>query len=129
MAAVVVQDRRGFVTIDVDVLAASGDHDDDHGRYSAQAIAQPVHGWTGRDRSYKGATRFLERVSSMPVSGVLLALCGAVAEACCVFQCEGKENPGLGQRIAAVSEAVASQRTGIIPFSRRSFSSAASQDS
>ncbi|RFA26584.1 hypothetical protein CAI21_16605 [Alkalilimnicola ehrlichii] len=90
IAAVIEQYRRGFATMDVEVLEAIWDQDYHNIIYLAQEMAQPVYGWRGVEQYYRRVSGFLERVSAMTVSDLSLDLFGDVAYAYCNFHFEGE---------------------------------------
>jgi ketosteroid isomerase-like protein len=90
IAAVVEQYRRGFTTMDVEVLQAIWDQGYDNLIYIAQEMALPVCGWAGIERYYRRVASFVERVRSMTVSDVSVELFGDVAYAFCLFHFEGE---------------------------------------
>jgi ketosteroid isomerase-like protein len=92
IAAVIEQYRRGFATLDVTALTAIWDQEYDHIIYIAQELAQPVQGWVGVERYYQRVASFLERVSTMEVSDVLVDILGDIASAFLRFHFEGEIN-------------------------------------
>ena len=90
IAAIIEQYRRGFATMDVEVLKAIWDQDYDNLIYVAQEAAQPVRGWTRIEQYYKGVAGFLGRVRTMTVSDLSVDVLGDVAYAFCIFHFEGE---------------------------------------
>ncbi len=90
IAAVIEKYRRGFATMDVEVLKAIWDQDYDNLIYIAQEAAEPVRGWTGIEQYYEGVAGFLGRVRTMTVSDLSVDVLGDVAYAFCTFHFEGE---------------------------------------
>jgi ketosteroid isomerase-like protein len=100
IAAVIEQYRRGFATVDVEVLKAIWDQDYDNIIYIAQEMAQLVWGWTGVEQYYERVAESLERVRTMTVSDLSVDVLGEVAYAFCTFHFEGEVKGQSQPRIA-----------------------------
>jgi ketosteroid isomerase-like protein len=90
IAAIIEQYRRGFATMDVEVLKAIWDQDYDNLIYIAQEVAEPVQGWTEIEQYYKGVAGLLGRVRTMTVSDLSVEVLGDVAYAFYIFHFEGE---------------------------------------
>jgi ketosteroid isomerase-like protein len=90
IAAIIEQYRRGFATMDVEVLKSIWDQDYDNLIYIAQEAAEPVLGWTRIEQYYESVAEFLGRVRTMTVSDLAVDVLGDVAYAFCTFHFEGE---------------------------------------
>jgi ketosteroid isomerase-like protein len=90
IAAIIEQYRRGFATMDVEVLKSIWDQDYDNLIYIAQEAAEPVRGWTRIEQYYESVAEFLGRVRTMTVSDLAVDVLGDVAYAFCTFHFEGE---------------------------------------
>jgi ketosteroid isomerase-like protein len=90
IAAVIEKYRRGFATMDAEVLKGIWDQDYDNLIYIAQGAAEPVRGWSGIERYHENVAGFLGRVQTMTVSDLSVDVLGNVAYAFCIFHFEGE---------------------------------------
>jgi ketosteroid isomerase-like protein len=90
IAVIIEQYRRGFATMDVEVLKAIWDQDYDNLIYIAQEAVDPVRGWTRIEQYYERVAGFLGRVRTMTVSDLSVDVLGDVAYAFCIFHFEGE---------------------------------------
>ena len=88
--ALIEQYRRGFATMDVELLKAIWDQDYDQIIYVAQELAQPVRGWPAVEHYYHRVARLLERVKTMAVSDVSVDVLSDLAFAFLSFHFEGQ---------------------------------------
>jgi hypothetical protein len=79
IATVIEQYRRGFATMEIEVLKGIWDQDYDNLIYIAQEAAEPVRGWTGIEQYYEGVAEFLGRARIMTVSDLSVDVLGDVA--------------------------------------------------
>ncbi len=100
IATVIEQYRRGFATLDVEVLKDIWDQEYDNIIYIAQELAEPVQGWSGVEHYYNGVIESLEQVNLMTISDLSINLLGEIAFAFCMFHFEGGVKGESKPRIA-----------------------------
>src|SRR3954469_8627467 len=88
--AVIEQYRRGFATMDAEVLQDIWDQEYDQIIYIAQELAHPLRGWEDVERYYQRIAGFIERVTTMEESDVSIDILGDIAYVFLSFHFEGE---------------------------------------